>query len=77
VSSTTNTIIVLNGGETMNGVFTNTKKSIDFFLNCFSFLNAEQDPIRKYVEVEFRPNDREWAYEQVKADIDRKKYKSA
>lgn len=61
----------------MNGVFTNTKKSIDFFLNCFSFLNAEQDPIRKYVEVEFRPKDREWAYEQVKADINRKKSKSA
>ncbi len=61
----------------MNGVFTNTKKSIDFFLNCFSIFTAEQDPIRKYVEVEFRPNDREWAYEQVKADINRKKSKSA
>ena len=55
------------GGETMNGVFTNTKKSIDFFLNCFSFFNCNQDPVKRYVEVEFKPNDREWAYEQIKS----------
>jgi len=61
----------------MNGVFTNTKKSIDFFLNCFSFLTAEQDPIRRYVEVEYRPKDREWAYAQVKADVSRKKLQRA
>jgi len=61
----------------MNGVFTNTKKSINFFLNYFSFLTAEQDPLRRYVEVEFRPKDREWAYEQVKADFDRKKSQRA
>lgn len=63
---TTDTIIVINGGETMNGVFTNTKKSIDFFLNCLSFFNCNQDPVERYVEVEFKPNDREWAYEQIK-----------
>jgi len=50
----------------MNGVFTNTKKSIDFFLNCLSFFNCNQDPVKRYVEVEFKPNDREWAYEQIK-----------
>jgi hypothetical protein len=51
----------------MNGVFTNTKKSIDFFLNCLSFFNCNQDPVKRYVEVEFKPNDREWAYEQIKS----------
>ena len=51
----------------MNGVFTNTKKSIDFFLNCFSFFDSHKDHVKRFVEVEFRPNDRQWAYEQVKA----------
>jgi len=45
------------GGETMNGVFTNTKKSIDFFLNCFSFLDNNEDHVKRFVEVEFKPND--------------------
>jgi len=76
VSSTTNTIIVINGGETMNGVFTNTKKSIDFFLNCFSFLDNHEDHVKRFVEVEFKPNDRQWAYEQVKAGNIGKKFNS-
>ena len=51
----------------MNGVFAHTKKSINFFLNCFNFSNSHEDNVRRFVEVEFRPNDRQWAYEQVKA----------
>ncbi len=51
----------------MNDVFTNTKKSIDFFLNCFSFFDSHKDHVKRFVEVEFKPYDRQWAYEQVKA----------
>ena len=58
-------------------VYLQILKNLSIFLNYFSFLTAEQDPIRRYVEVEFRPKDREWAYAQVKADFDRKKSQRA
>lgn len=51
----------------MHEVFTHTKKSINFFLNCFNFRNDNESDVRRFVEVEFKPNDRQWAYEQVKA----------
>jgi hypothetical protein len=51
----------------MNEVFTHTKKSLNFFLNCFNFSTSHEDNVRRFVEVEFKPNDRQWAYEQVKA----------
>ena len=37
-----------------------TNKSISFFLNLFKFDNDPQG-IDKFVEVEFKPQDREWA----------------
>jgi len=37
-----------------------TNKSIDFFLNLFKF-SPRTKGIDKFVEVEFRPQDREWA----------------
>ena len=37
-----------------------TKKSVNFFLNLFKFDNAPKG-IDKFVEVEFKEQDREWA----------------
>ena len=37
-----------------------TNKSINFFLNMFKFDNSVKG-IDKFVEVEYRPQDREWA----------------
>ena len=37
-----------------------TNKSINFFLNLFKF-DSNPKGIDKFVEVEFRPQDREWA----------------
>lgn len=37
-----------------------TNKSIKFFLGLFKFDHAPQG-IDKFVEVEFKPQDREWA----------------
>mgnify|MGYP001253138604 FL=1 len=45
-----------------------TKKSINFFLNMFSFNRVNETGIRKFVEVEYRPYDREWAFEKFKAE---------
>lgn len=45
-----------------------TQKSVDFFLNLFSSNRINEEGIRKFVEVEFRPRDREWAFEKYKAE---------
>ena len=45
-----------------------TQKSISFFLNMFYQHNDNENGIRKFVEVEYKPYDREWAYEQFKAE---------
>lgn len=45
-----------------------TEKSISFFLNLFGSNRVNETGIRKFVEVEFRPNDREWAFEKYKAE---------
>jgi hypothetical protein len=37
-----------------------TNKSIDFFLNLFKFNHASKG-IDRFVEVEFKEQDREWA----------------
>jgi len=58
-------IYILNGGEIMN-VFSNTQKSIDFFLNMFYKHTTDEDSIRRFVEVEFKPDDRQWAFNKVK-----------
>ena len=41
-------------------VYNITNKSISFFLNMFKFDNSPKG-IDKFVEVEFREQDREWA----------------
>jgi len=45
-----------------------TQKSINFFLNLFGGNRVNETVIRKFVEVEFRPYDREWAFEKYKAE---------
>ena len=57
----------MTGGEIMN-VFSTTQKSIDFFLNMFHKYTTDEDSIRKFVEVEFSPDDRQWAFDQVKTE---------
>jgi hypothetical protein len=47
-------------------VFSNTQKSIDFFLNMFYKHTTDEDSIKRFVEVEFRPDDRQWAFNKVK-----------
>lgn len=47
-------------------VFTITNKSISFFLNLFKFDLDHETGLDKFVEVEFRPQDRTWAKEQLK-----------
>jgi hypothetical protein len=47
-------------------VFSITQKSILFFLNLLQFSNVKQDYIKQYVEIEYKPNDREWAYNKFK-----------
>mgnify|MGYP003154410169 FL=1 len=48
-------------------VFGITQKSVSFFLDMFYKHNINESNIRKFVEVEFKPNDRQWAIEQLKA----------
>lgn len=49
-------------------VFGITQKSISFFLGMFYQHNVNENGIRKFVEVEYKPYDREWAYEQFKVE---------
>ena len=49
-------------------VFGITKKSISFFVNMFDKLCLDEDNISRYVEVEYSPNDWQWAKEQLKAE---------
>ena len=45
-----------------------TQKSISFFLNMFYQRNDNENGIRKFVEVEYKPYDREWAFEKFKVE---------
>jgi hypothetical protein len=56
----------LRGGEIMNA-FGITKKSISFFVNMFNINHVDEDNISRYVEVEYKPDDWEWAKSQFKA----------
>ena len=49
-------------------VFGITKESVNFFVNMFDKHNIDEDNIKRFVEVEYKPYDREWAYEQFKAE---------
>ena len=49
-------------------VFGITEKSVNFFVNMFDKHNIDEDNIKRFVEVEYKPNDREWAFEQLKAE---------
>jgi hypothetical protein len=44
-----------------------TKKSISFFVNMFNINHVDEDDISRYVEVEYKPDDWEWAKGQFKA----------
>mgnify|MGYP003132404914 CR=1 FL=1 len=48
-------------------VFGITKKSISFFLDMFYKHNVNENGIGKFVEVEYKPYDRKWIIEQLKA----------
>jgi len=43
-----------------------TQKSINFFVNLFSNNNVNENGIKRFVENEYRQDDREWAYIQFK-----------
>ena len=47
-------------------VFGITQKSINFFVNMFDRLGIDEDNISRYVEVEYNPNDWQWAKKQLK-----------
>jgi len=49
-------------------VFGVTKKSINFFVNMFDRHITNEDNVNRYVEVEYSPNDWQWAKEQLKAE---------
>jgi hypothetical protein len=46
-----------------------TQKSINFFVNLFSKFNTNEDSITRFVENEYRSDDREWAYLQFKGKV--------
>lgn len=45
-----------------------TKKSISFFVNMFNSNRTDENGINRYIEVEYKPDDWEWAKEQLKAE---------
>ena len=47
-------------------VFSNTKKSISFFLNMFNNDKLYTDNIKQFIEQEYRPIDRSWASYEIK-----------
>jgi hypothetical protein len=48
-------------------VFSNTKKSIEFFLSLFISSNGNEDSIKQYVNTEYRPIDREGTIYELKS----------
>jgi len=46
-------------------VFSITQKSINFFLNLFQVKDDKED-IKQYIDTEYMPIDREWAYSKYK-----------
>jgi len=53
----------------MNEVFGITQKSVNFFLNMFHFNTIDENSINRYIEVEYKPRDRQWAYSQIKTRL--------
>tara|TARA_B100000424_G_scaffold134813_1_gene102313 strand:+ start:294 stop:467 length:174 start_codon:yes stop_codon:yes gene_type:complete len=49
-------------------VFGISEKSIGFLVNLFSRDFTHEDNVSRYVEVEYKPNDWEWAKEQHKTE---------
>ena len=47
-------------------VFGITQKSVNFFVNMFDKHFVDEDSVKRFLEVEYRPNDRRWAEEQLK-----------
>ncbi len=47
-------------------VFGITQKSVNFFVNMFDKHFVDEDSVKRFLEVEYRPNDRQWAEEQLK-----------
>jgi len=50
----------------MNDVFAITQKSINFFVNFFNINKRNQNNVQRFIEQEFKPIDRNWAYEKYK-----------
>ena len=46
-------------------VFSITQKSINFLVNLFQVKNNNED-IKQYIDTEYMPIDREWAYSKFK-----------
>ena len=49
-------------------VFGISEKSIGFLVNLFSRNFTHENNVSRYVEVEYKPNDWEWAKKQHKAE---------
>lgn len=50
----------------MHEVFGITQKSVNFFLNMFYNNRVDENGIARFIEVEYKPDDRQWAYQQIK-----------
>ena len=53
----------------MENVFTHIKKFAHSIFSIYDYNKSNEDHIRKFVETEYRPKDREWAYDQLKNKI--------
>ena len=53
----------------MEHALTHIKKVTDIFSYIYNSSKHNEDHIRKFVETEYRPKDRQWAYEKLKGKI--------
>jgi hypothetical protein len=53
----------------MKNVFTHIKKFAHSIFSIYDYNKSNEDHIRKFVETEYRPKDRGWAYDQLKNKI--------
>jgi hypothetical protein len=53
----------------MKNVFTHIKKFAHIIFCVYDYDQSNEDHIRKFVETEYRPKDRRWAYHTFKNKI--------
>ena len=53
----------------MKNVFTHIKKFAHIIFCAYDYDQSNEDHIRKFVETEYRPKDRRWAYHTFKNKI--------